>query len=100
MLDYVGTPSPFQTGLPPWNDDSFTVRHITGFLSEQPNLRTGDFSKFGYWSLEDRQVQTHTNEAITVGAAWRGEPCGWGCVENRMGRRNGKTFTERWENAR
>lgn len=34
VLDYVGTPSPFQSGSPPWKDDRFTVRHITGFVSE------------------------------------------------------------------
>jgi hypothetical protein len=34
LLDYVGTPSPFPNGLPPWNDDRFNVRHITGFVSE------------------------------------------------------------------
>ena len=55
LIDYVGTPAN-RIGLPPWNDDKFTVRHLTGFISEQPTLRDGDFSKYGYWSWEDRNI--------------------------------------------
>ena len=92
ILDYVGTPSPFQNGLPPWHDDRFTVRHLTGFVSDQANLRNGDFSKYGYWSWEDRALQTRTQEVMTVSAGWRGEPCGWNCANNRRGRENGATY--------
>lgn len=37
---------------------------------------------------------------MTVGAAWRGDPCGWDCSNNRRGRENGNTYRERWEHAR
>ena len=73
---------------------------MTGFVSEQGNLRQGDYSKYGYWSWEDRAMQTRTDEVMTVGAAWRGDPCGWNCGNNRRGRENGNTYRQRWENAR
>lgn len=37
---------------------------------------------------------------MTVGAAWRGDPCGWDCDNNRRGRENGNTYRQRWEHAR
>ena len=93
VIDYVGTPSPFQNGLPPWNDNRFTVRHMTGFVSDQANLRDGDHSKYGYWSWEDRSIQTKS-DAMTVGAAWRGIPS-WNSGD-RKGRENGNTLRQRW----
>ena len=57
---YVDTPSPWQNGTPEWNDDRFTVRWMTGYVSEQPSLRTEDrVSKYGYWAWEDRGEQTY-----------------------------------------
>ena len=58
VLNYVGTPSPWQTSLPPWKDDRFTVRHVTGFVSDSPSLMDGHISKYGYWSWEDRTRQS------------------------------------------
>ena len=37
---------------------------------------------------------------MTVGAAWRGDPCGWTCSNDRKGRENGNTYRSRWEHAR
>jgi hypothetical protein len=34
LLVYTGTPSPFSKGLPPWRDPRFTVRYMTGFVSQ------------------------------------------------------------------
>lgn len=104
---YVGTPSPFRRGLPQWDDPRFTVRWFTGFVTEQPNLRDGRFSKYGYWSWEDRGPATYAVhdgqvEAMVVTAAWRqqgqaDQPERW--IPTR-GRRNGATFREAWEEAR
>jgi hypothetical protein len=104
LLDYVGTPSPFTDGPPPWNDSRFTVRHMTGFVSEQPNLRDGAVSKYGYWSWEDRGAQTYTvsggrPEAMVVSAAVRGDPHGWASTNKREGRNNGQTFVNKWNRA-
>lgn len=101
VLNYVGTPAA-DSMLPyddHWQDDSFTVRHITGFVSNQPHLRDGSFSKYNMWSWEDRSLQTH-NEAATVAVAWRGDPCGWDCESDRQGRDNGETYRQRWAGAR
>ena len=57
---YTGTPSRFTIGVPGIVDDRFTFRYLTGFITEQPNLRDGFTSKFGYWSWEDRGKQTYT----------------------------------------
>ncbi|MFR5871633.1 MAG: hypothetical protein ACLUEV_08580 [Alistipes sp.] len=60
LVVYVDTPSPWQNGTPEWNDDRFTVRWMTGYVSEQPSLRTEDrVSKYGYWAWEDRGEQTY-----------------------------------------
>ena len=49
LVVYVDTPSPFQHGTPAWNDPRFTVRWMTGYVTEQTNLRTPDrVSRFGY----------------------------------------------------
>jgi hypothetical protein len=101
LVVYVGTPSPFQTGAPQWSDPRFTVRWMTGFVTQQPNLRTPDLlSKYGYWSWEDRGKQTYTvygdrPEAMVVVACWRTDP---ECPT--PGRRNGQTFREQWARAR
>lgn len=101
LVVYVGTPSPFQNGEPDWNDPRFTVRWMTGFITQQPNLRTADLvSKYGYWSWEDRGKQTYAvykgrPEAMVVTACWRSDPQ---CPS--PGRRNGQTFREQWARAR
>ena len=98
LLVYVNTPSPWQHGLPPWNDDRFTVRFVTGFITEQRNLEeSGGVSRYGYWSWEDRHRPTYPvfrghPECMTVVAAWRGE--------GSPGRNGGRTYVSQWEWAR
>ncbi|MGN6506220.1 MAG: hypothetical protein ACTHM6_11715 [Tepidisphaeraceae bacterium] len=108
LVVYVNTPSPFQTGVPAWKDDRFTVRWMTGYVTEQSSLRTPDLvSKFGYWSWEDRGPQTfsvyggHT-EAMVVTAATRqqGQPGGGRGYIAAASRDNGKTFLREWARAR
>lgn len=111
LIVYTGTPTPYRTGLPPWNDSRFTVRYITGFVTEQPNLLGPDrVSKFGYWSWEDRGPQTYTiesghPEAMTVTASWRaswreGAPHAPGRYVPARSRQGGATFIEEWARAR
>jgi hypothetical protein len=101
LVVYVNTPSPYQHGVPAWSDPRFTVRYMTGFITQQHALRTSDLvSKFGYWSWEDRGPQTYTvydghPEAMTVVAAWRNDP-----EAPTPGRLGGKTFRREWERAR
>ena len=103
LVVYVNTPSPFPHGVPEWNDPRFTVRWMTGYVTEQPNLRTADLvSKYGYWSWEDRGKQTFSMydghpEAMVVVASWR-EDKGGGIPAG--GRRNGETFRRQWARAR
>lgn len=107
LVVYVDTPSPWNNGLPPWNDDRFTVRFMTGYISEQSWLRTKDrVSKFGYWSWEDRGEQTYPihngmPESMVVTAAQRkqSEEGQEGYIPAR-GRRNGQTFKDQFARAR
>ena len=104
LVVYVNTPSPFQDGVPAWHDDRFTVRWMTGYVSEQPKLRTADrVSRFGYWSWEDRGPQTFGvydghPEAMVVTAATR-EQTGANFIP-AAGRDGGKTFRRSWGRAR
>ena len=103
LVVYVNTPSPFQTGVPAWDDPRFTVRWMTGYISEQSNLRTADrVSKLGYWSWEDRGPQTYPvsnghPEAMVVLAATRpqGKPGERGYIPASP-RDNGATFRREW----
>ena len=98
LLVYVNTPTPWTRSLPPWRDDRFTVRFMTGFITQQaPLLGPGGVSKYGYWSWEDRGQPTYAicqghPECVTVVAAWRGK--------GSPGRDGGRTFTDLWEFAR
>ena len=104
IIIYVGTPSPFQTGLPTTIKDSrFIFRYMTGFLTQQPNLIDSQGqSIYGYWSWEDRGPQTFASlngypEACTVTAASR-EQSGSSFIP-AIGRNNGETFKARWSRA-
>ncbi|MEU3509193.1 hypothetical protein ABZ733_15045 [Streptomyces longwoodensis] len=104
LIDYAGTPACFQDGLPPWDDQRFTVRHMTGFVSQQAALLDGSVSKYGYWSWEDRGPQTYpvvdgVPEAMVVTAGVRGDPDGWASADKREGRNNGQTFISKWDRA-
>lgn len=107
LVVYVGTPSPFQSGVPDWDDDRFTVRWMTGFVTEQPNLWSGDrVSHYGYWSWEDRGDQSYTlhegrPEKMIVNAATRpqAEPGDPGYIP-AVGRRGGETLREAFARAR
>nr|WP_316616075.1 hypothetical protein [uncultured Alistipes sp.] len=107
LVVYVDTPSPWQNGTPEWNDDRFTVRWMTGYVSEQPSLRTEDrVSKYGYWAWEDRGEQTYPiydgkPETMVVCAATRkqGDPGDAGYIPEK-GRRDGQTLREQFARAR
>jgi hypothetical protein len=98
LLVYVGTPSPYRDGVPRWRDDRFTVRFVTGYVTEQHKLLgPGGVSKYGYWSWEDRHRPSYAAygghpECMTVVAAWRGA--------GTVGRDAGRTFVEQWQTAR
>jgi len=102
LIVYVGTPSPFKRSLPNWNDPRFTVRWLTGFVSQQPNLLLDNqVSKYGYLSWEDRGPQTYTMlgghpEAMTITASWRPDSNARIAGRTRMG---GDTFREEWQRA-
>ena len=106
LVVYVHTPSPWQHGTPDWDDDRFTVRYMTGYVSEQPSLRTPDrVSKYGYWSWEDRGQQTfpiHEGrpEAMVITAAQRQQfgRDGRNAIP-AVGRKNGETFRKQWDRA-
>ena len=107
LVVYVNTPSPWQDGLPEWDDERFTVRWMTGYVSEQVPLRTEDrVSRYGYWSWEDRGEQTYPvyegyPETMVVCAAIRpqGEPGDKDYIP-AQGRRDGETFREQFARAR
>jgi protein tyrosine phosphatase (PTP) superfamily phosphohydrolase (DUF442 family) len=105
LVIYVWCPSPFQEGLPQWDDPRFTVRWMTGFMDDQPNLAEKDGrSKYGFWSWWDRSPQTFSvlngqPEAMVVSAAFPGHK-GWEDSEHPgRGRRKGETFREQWRRA-
>ena len=108
LVVYVNTPSPFQHGVPEWRDDRFTVRWMTGYVTQQPNLREGEISKFGYWSWEDRGAQTYPvhdghPESMVVVASYRednGNPKANAPGTPAAGREDGKTFLTQWARAR
>ncbi|MDQ2762189.1 MAG: hypothetical protein M3Y22_01420 [Pseudomonadota bacterium] len=97
LIVYVGTPTPWGHSLPPWRDNRFTVRFMTGFLTQQTTLLSeGGVSKYGYWSWEDRGEPTYSvfdgkPECMTVVAAWRGQ--------GTRGRDGGRTYVSEWEHA-
>jgi hypothetical protein len=107
LVVYTDTPTPWPDGLPPWDDDRFTVRWMTGYVTEQGSLRTDDLvSKYGYWSWEDRGKQTfpvHDGrpESMVVVASWRpqAEPGDANYVAPGP-RDGGRTFREQWARAR
>ncbi len=108
LVLYVNTPSPFQNGVPQWSDPRFTVRWMTGYVTEQSSLRTPDLvSKYGYWSWEDRGAQTYSvanghPEAMVMVASWRRQ----GTQHNDPSyiapglRDGGATFRAQWARAR
>jgi hypothetical protein len=106
LVLYVNTPSPFPKGVPAWDDPRFTIRWMTGYVTEQRNLRTDDLiSKFGYWSWEDRGAQTYTvhdgyPESMVVTASWRqqGVPGAPDYIAEGP-RNNGATFHQQWDRA-
>lgn len=108
LVVYAGTPTTWQKELPDWDDDRFTVRYMTGYVTEQGNLKNSETleSKLGYWSWEDRGPQTFSvsngyPEAMIITASTRaqakeGEPA----YIPSLGRRDGLTFKEQWARAR
>ncbi len=107
LVIYANTPSHWQTGTPRWDDERFTVRWMTGFVTEQSSLRDDNLiSKKGFWSWEDRGAQTFTvhngiPESMIVVPSWRpqGEEGGEDYIPAGE-REEGKTFKEQWARAR
>ncbi len=107
LVIYLGTPSPFRDGPPDFDDPRFTVRWMTGFITEQANLLSeGRESRYGFWSWEDRGPQTFavhqgTPEVMLALASWRkqGEPGEANYIPAR-GREEGRTFREEWARVR
>lgn len=101
LVVYVNTPSPYQKGIPAWTDPRFSVRYMTGFVSDQPALHdANNVSKYGYWSWEDRGVQSYPiyqnhPEFMSVVPAWRGN-----AAHPSPGRQNGSTYVQEWARAR
>jgi len=101
LVVYMNTPTPYQDAPPPWDDLRFTVRWMTGYITQQHKLMTPDLvSKLGYWSWEDRGPQTYPvydghPEAMTIVATWRNDR-----EAPTPGRHNGDTFRREWERAR
>lgn len=108
LVCYVGTPTPWPNQTPPWSDNRFAVRFMTGFVSNQHSLfdpNTNE-SKFKYWSWEERGAQTYTvdkgfPEAMSVVPSWRPQGKQGESGYIAAGSRNdGKTFKEQWARAR
>lgn len=112
LMVYLGTPTfiPDKNPLEVWNDERFTVRYVTGFVTEQASLRDPETleSIYGYWSWEDRGAQTFSvhpetrlPEAMTIVASYRsqGEPGDADYIPS-SGRQGGRTFREEWARAR
>ncbi len=112
LMVYLGTPTfcSDKNPLEVWNDERFTVRFVTGFVTEQSSICDPETleSIYGYWSWEDRGAQTFAvnpetklPEAMTVVASYRsqGEP-GDADYIPASGRQNGKIFREEWARAR
>jgi hypothetical protein len=103
LLVYTGTPSPFPKRTPPWADPRFTVRYMTGFVSQQTSLLApGAVSRYGYWSWEDRGIPTvaaykGSAEAMNIVPAWRGSKA---TNLPAQGRRSGQTYADGWARAR
>ena len=101
LVVYMNTPTPYQDAPPHWDDPRFTVRWMTGFITQQHQLLTTDLVRnLGYWSWEDRGPQTYPvvndhPEAMTVVATWLNDP-----EAPTPGRHNGDTFRREWERAR
>ena len=104
LVVYVWTPPPFPYGLPNWDDERFTVRWMTGFMDEQPNLTEANGqSKYGYWSWWDRSPQTYSvhngePEYMMASAAYPGSG-GWGTT-GTTGRNSGETLKTQFERVR
>lgn len=105
LVVYVNTPTPWPREKPDWDDGRFTVRWMTGFVSEQKSLLNNNrdrISKYGYWSWEDRGQQTYAvhdgrAEAMVICAATREQigKDGWNYIPAKE-RHNGETFKEQW----
>ena len=112
LMVYLGTPTFIsdRNPLEVWNDERFTVRYVTGYITEQSSLRDSETleSIYGYWSWEDRGAQTFAvnpgtkqPEAMTIVASYRaqGEPGDANYIP-ASGRQNGRIFREEWARAR
>ncbi len=112
LMVYLGTPTFItdQNPLQVWNDERFTVRYVTGFITEQSAIHNPETleSTYGYWSWEDRGAQTFAvnpqtkmPEAMTIVASYRsqGKQGEAGYIPS-SGRQGGKIFREEWARAR
>lgn len=106
LMCYGATPSVTRTLDGSFTDDRFTIRWVTGFISQQEGLYDPEtlVSTF-HWSWEDRGAQTFavkgkTAEAMTVTASWRaqGKEGQYGYIAPAL-RENGSTFIRGWQRA-
>lgn len=107
LICYGATPNQY-TDTPEklWDDDRYTVRWMTGYVGQQPNLfRPGNLESRGFWSWEERGAQTYTVyndmvEAVTVSAATRsqGAESTTGYIPE-AGRQNGATLKKQFQRA-
>lgn len=108
LVSYAGTPTPWQNSSPPWDDSRFTVRFMTGYVTEQASLfdPASKESIYNYWSWEERGAQTFSvdqgiPEAMSVVASWRPQGINGDKDYIPAGERlGGKTFKEQWARAR
>lgn len=107
LICYGATPTQY-TATPQkvWDDDRFTVRWMTGYVGQQPELFNKETLESGcYWSWEERGAQTFTVwngkvEAVTCVAATRAQYTE--DDENYIpeeGRKNGATFKKQFQRA-
>lgn len=107
LICYGATPNQY-TGTPErlWDDDRFTVRWMTGYVGQQPDLfRPHTLESRNFWSWEERGAQTYTVhndmvEAVTVSAATRsqGAESTTGYIPE-AGRQNGATLKKQFQRA-
>lgn len=105
LLCYGATPN-FYGADPEWDDDRFTVRWVTGYVGQQPDLYDKQTKKsHHFWSWEERGAQSFTVcdgtvEAVTISAATRpqGKPENSSYIPAAL-RDNGATFKKQFQRA-
>ncbi len=106
LMCYGATPNQYGV-CPEWTDHRFTVRWVTGFVGQQPELFDKDTLRSnGFWSWEERGAQTYTVtsdghvECMTCTAASRAQGKeGSDRYIPPHGRNNGSTLKKQFQRA-